>query len=190
MATDSQPRLVLWDIGHTLIETRGVGRAVYERIFPVATGQPLRELATVHGRTELDIMHGPLLAHGIEPNAQIIERLAAALAGGYRSAIDALTERGRVLPGVWQALCTLADEPGTHQGVLTGNTTEVARIKIEAFGLDRYIAPSLGAYGDDLGAAGATVIFRTLEDVSGLRHALRNHGQFDAGRGMSCTDNF
>lgn len=149
MATDSQPRLVLWDIDHTLIETRGVGRSIYERVFPTVTGRPLRELATVHGRTELEIMHDTLLAHDIEPNAQTIEHLAAALADGYRNATDALTAQGRVLPGVWQALRTLADETGTHQSVLTGNTTEVARIKIEAYGLDRYIDPSLGAYGDD-----------------------------------------
>ncbi|MEV0702682.1 HAD hydrolase-like protein [Saccharopolyspora sp. NPDC050389] len=149
MATDGQTLLVLWDIDHTLIETRGVGRSIYERVFPETTGQPLRELATVHGRTELDIMHDTLQLHDIQPTEAAVNRLAAALAEGYHAAIDELTTRGRVLPGVRQALDALQAEPGIHQSVLTGNTSDVARIKVEAFGLDRYLDLSVGAYGDD-----------------------------------------
>ncbi|MGP4018810.1 HAD hydrolase-like protein [Saccharopolyspora sp. 5N708] len=149
MAADGLTHLVLWDIDHTLIETRGVGREIYERVFPQVTGQPLRELATVHGRTELDIIHNTLQLHDLEPTEQAVNQLAAALADGYRDAIDKLTTRGRVLPGVWEALNALAGEPRLHQSVLTGNTTDVARIKVEAFGLDRYLDLSTGAYGDD-----------------------------------------
>lgn len=149
MGTNGHTRLVLWDIDHTLIESRGVGRLIYERVFPAVTGQSLRELATVHGRTELDIMHDTLVLHGIDPTEQTIHQLAAALADGYGDAIDELASRGRVLPGVWEALELLANKPGVHQSVLTGNTTDVARIKVEAFGLDRYLDLSLGGYGDD-----------------------------------------
>lgn len=149
MPVDPQIRLVLWDIDHTLIETRGVGRAIYERVFPAVTGQPLRELATVHGRTELDIIHDTLELHGITATQDTVTRLAAALAEGYRAAIDELIARGRVLTGVRDALEALAAEPGVRQSVLTGNTTDVARIKVEAFGLDRYLDLTIGAYGDD-----------------------------------------
>lgn len=149
MGTNGQTRLVLWDIDHTLIESRGVGRLIYERVFPAVTGQPLRELATVHGRTELDIMHDTLVLHGIEPSERIVNQLAAALADGYGDAIDELASQGRVLPGVWEALESLANEPGVYQSVLTGNTADVARVKVEAFGLDRYVDLALGAYGDD-----------------------------------------
>jgi phosphoglycolate phosphatase len=149
MAAHGKRRLVLWDIDHTLIESRGVGRAIYERVFPEVTGQPLRELATVHGRTELDIINETLQLHAIEPTEQVVNQLAAALTEGYRAAIGELTTRGRVLPGAREALDVLADEPGLHQSVLTGNTTDVARVKVEAFGLDRYLDLSLGAYGDD-----------------------------------------
>src|SRR5690606_41383698 len=55
----------------------------------------------------------------------------------------------RVLPGVRNALAGLAAEPTMHQGVLTGNTAEVARIKLEAFGLDRHLDLSTSAFGDD-----------------------------------------
>ena len=141
--------LVLWDIDHTLIETRGVGRKIYQRIFPEVTGLSLRELATVHGRTELDIIHNTLRLHGIEPTERAVNAVAAALTQGYEAARVELAERGRVLPGVVAMLEQLAAEPGLHQSVLTGNTTDVAKIKVEAFGLDSYLDLSLGAYGDD-----------------------------------------
>jgi phosphoglycolate phosphatase len=94
-------------------------------------------------------MHDTLQLHEIEPTEHAINQLAAALAEGYGAAITELTERGSVLPGVWQALEALAAEAGIHQSVLTGNTTDIARIKVEAFGLDRYLDLSIGAYGDD-----------------------------------------
>lgn len=142
-------RLVLWDIDHTLIETRGVGRDIYQRIFPTVTGQPLRTLAAVDGRTELDIIHDTLQLHGITPTDDTVHALATALADGYTAAIDELATRGRVLPGARAALAGLAAEPSVHQSVLTGNTTAVAKIKIDAFGLGEHLDILLGAYGDD-----------------------------------------
>lgn len=149
MSADDRTLLLLWDIDHTLIESRGMGRTIYERIFPRATGHQLRELATVHGRTELDIIHDTLEHHGITPTRQAINDVAAALAEGYRAATDELAEQGRVLPGAREALTAFASEPGVHQSVLTGNTTAVARTKIETFGLDHHLDLSTGAYGDD-----------------------------------------
>jgi len=77
------PRLlVLWDVDHTLIETRGVGHAIYDRAFPAATGKPLAKLASIAGRTELDIMTESLRINGIEPTARMVSRLADALVQG------------------------------------------------------------------------------------------------------------
>lgn len=140
--------LVLWDIDHTLIESRGTGQIVYEYVFPKVTGREFQQLAAVSGRTELDIIEETLDVHGLAPTDDLVRRLADALADGYRET-GALAKRGRVLPGVRDTLEALSTEPGVHQGVLTGNTTEVAKIKIETFGLDRYIDLGLGAYGDD-----------------------------------------
>ena len=70
---------MLWDVDHTLIETRGVGRAIYDRAFPAATGKPLTELASVSGRTELDIMAETLRINGIEPTNGMVAKLADAL---------------------------------------------------------------------------------------------------------------
>ena len=88
------PRLlVLWDVDHTLIETRGVGFAIYQRAFSAATGRPLVELAKVSGRTELDIMRETLRINGIEPTDEAVNALAAALTQGYEDARDELSSR-------------------------------------------------------------------------------------------------
>jgi phosphoglycolate phosphatase len=150
MSAVSPPRLlVLWDIDHTLIETRGVGRAIYDRAFPAATGRPLTKLADISGRTELGIMAESLRLNGIEPTDAAASRLAAALAKGYADAREDLATTGRALPGAKETLATLATNPAVYQSVLTGNLREVARIKLEVFGLDRYFDLAAGAYGDD-----------------------------------------
>jgi phosphoglycolate phosphatase len=141
--------LVLWDIDHTLIETRGVGRAIYDRAFPVATGKPLAELAEIAGRTELDIMAESLKANGVDASDETVQKLAAALTQGYEDARDELRTKGRMLPGADMALQALAADPAVHQTVLSGNLRAVARIKLEVFGLSSYLDLQAGAYGDD-----------------------------------------
>jgi phosphoglycolate phosphatase len=141
--------LVLWDVDHTLIETRGVGFAIYKRAFPAATGRPLDTLAQISGRTELDIMRETLHVNGIEPTDESVAKLTAALISGYENARDELTTTGRALPGVAATLTRLAAEPRVYQGVLTGNLRDVARIKLEVFGLDTRLDLEASAYGDD-----------------------------------------
>lgn len=148
--TSTRPRLlVLWDVDHTLIETRGVGRAIYDRAFPAATGRPLATLADISGRTELDIMAESLRVNGVEPTDKMVRRLAEALVRGYEAARDELRTTGRALSGAADTLRELAAEPAIFQTVLTGNLREVARIKLAAFELDRYLDLAAGAYGDD-----------------------------------------
>ncbi|MFD1531669.1 haloacid dehalogenase-like hydrolase [Pseudonocardia aurantiaca] len=141
--------LVLWDIDHTLIETRGVGFAIYQRAFPTATGRPLDQLAQIAGRTELDIMRETLRVNEIEPTDDAIDSLAAALIQGYNDARNELATIGRALPGAAATLRQLATDPRVHQAVLTGNLRDVARIKLETYGLDTYLDLDASAYGDD-----------------------------------------
>jgi phosphoglycolate phosphatase len=150
MRSAEPPRvLVLWDVDHTLIETRGVGFAIYQRAFPAATGRPLDQLAQISGRTELDIMRETLRANGIEPTDGAIGTLAAALVRGYEGARDELAATGRALPGATTTLQLLAADTRMHQAVLTGNLRDVARIKLEVFNLDTYLDLDASAYGDD-----------------------------------------
>lgn len=141
--------LVLWDVDHTLIETRGVGFAIYQRAFAAATGFPLGQLARISGRTELDIMRETLRVNGVEPTDNAISALSAALVRGYDEARDELAATGRALPGAAATLGLLADDPRIHQGVLTGNLRDVARIKLDVFALAAHLDLDASAYGDD-----------------------------------------
>lgn len=140
---------MLWDIDHTLIETRGVGRAIYDRAFPAATGKPLAELATITGRTELDIMAESLKVNGLEATEQAVQRVAAALVRGYEDAREELAATGRALPGARETLERFAADRIIHQAVLTGNLRAVARIKLEVFGLAGFLDFDSSAFGDD-----------------------------------------
>src|SRR5207245_10868859 len=56
-------------------------------------------------------------------------------------------ERGRLLPGVLELLAAVEREPGWVPGILTGNMTQMARIKLDRFGpADRF---RFGAFGED-----------------------------------------
>ena len=89
-----------------VIETRGVGRAIYDRAFPAATGRPLAQLALVSGRTELDIMAETLRINGIQPTDGLVTKLADALVQGYEDAREELRTVGRALPGAHEILAS------------------------------------------------------------------------------------
>ena len=140
--------LVLWDVDHTLLETGGVGRQLYELAFSEATGQPFAHRAKITGRTELDILADTLALHDLSPSAAVIDAYADALARQYERHVDQLRERGRALPGATQVLSALA-AGGFRQTVVTGNLRAVAIIKLRAFGLSTHLDIDIGAFADD-----------------------------------------
>jgi phosphoglycolate phosphatase len=141
--------LILWDIDHTLIETRGLGGELYANAFRIATGTPIVHKADVTGQTEPSILTATLRLHGFAEDEPHLSRYQAALPAEYDRHRAELVRRGRVLPGAQQTLAALAERPELVQSVLTGNLREVARIKLEMFDLDRYVELDVGAYGDD-----------------------------------------
>ncbi|MCP9620701.1 hypothetical protein FOH10_25105 [Nocardia otitidiscaviarum] len=154
--TQNDSVLVLWDVDHTLIETRGVGRASFAAAFEQVTGRVLEHMPRITGRTEPDIYAATAALHDIDrppPFSVFAESLAAA----YIERQDQLRTQGRVMPGAEEALEHLAVVTGIRQSVLTGNTREVTRIKLETFGLHKYLDLDTGAYGDDDGHRPALV---------------------------------
>jgi phosphoglycolate phosphatase-like HAD superfamily hydrolase len=143
-------RLVLWDIDHTLIETGGVGGEAFRAAFELTTGQPMREQADPTGQTEPTIFRRTLEAHGFkDPDGSLFERFATAQADAYRERADDLRRRGRVLPGVRTILKACAAEPHIAQSVLSGNTRQASRVKLDIFDLLTYLDLDIGAYGDN-----------------------------------------
>lgn len=149
IAPNELRRLVLWDIDHTLLQSRGMGREMYERAVPKAIGRPFQQLADVSGRTELDIIAETLKLHGVEPTDAAIGKLVNALIDSYEAGRDEFASRARVLPGAREALAALELHPTVHQGVLTGNLRAIARIKLVALGLEQFLDLETSSYGDD-----------------------------------------
>jgi phosphoglycolate phosphatase-like HAD superfamily hydrolase len=141
--------LILWDIDHTLIETRGVGGRIYADAFRAVTGHELKTMPPLSGRTEPVIFREALAAHGLDDADGLYQRFAAEQAQGYAERLGELAHTGRALPGATDALRTLQARDDIVQSILTGNTREAASLKLQAFGLDPYLRLDLGAYGTD-----------------------------------------
>lgn len=141
-------RLVLWDIDHTLIDTRGVGRELSAAAFQRTTGQTMRQQAKIDGITESVIFRETAKLHGLTTDRADFERFAQALAEEHVKRAADLRERGHALPGAAAALDAL-DADGVQQTVVSGNVRPVAEIKLQVFGLDRHILWELGAYGEE-----------------------------------------
>ncbi len=175
-APSTGPLLVLWDIDHTLIDTGGVGRDAYAAAFRDATGVELAEHWRFDGRTELAAAVDALTEHGLPAGTEQIERLCESIIAVHAARAEQFAVRGRVLPGVGQALASLAGLGYVRQSVLTGNLREVAAIKLEALGLERSVDLRIGAFGSDAveRAALAPFAFERAARVLGLEIDGRN----------------
>ncbi|WP_116211705.1 HAD family hydrolase [Streptomyces olivoreticuli] len=142
-------RIVLWDIDHTLIDTRGVGRELSAMAFERVTGRPMERQAAIDGITEAVIFRETAKLHGLRTDRRDFERFAHALAEAHVLRVAELRERGHALPGAAAALDAVASLPGTEQTVVSGNVRAVAEVKLRAFGLDRHIRWECGGYGED-----------------------------------------
>ncbi|GAA3130634.1 HAD family hydrolase [Streptosporangium carneum] len=142
-------RVVLWDIDHTLVDMRGIGRELSAQAFERVTGIPMRQQARIDGLTEAVIFRETARLHGLATDRDDFERFADALAEAHIMRSADLREQGHALPGASAALNALAEVPGVTQTVVTGNVRMVAEIKLQSFGLDRDIAWEIGAFGED-----------------------------------------
>ena len=139
-------RLLLFDIDHTLIDSRGAGRAAMEI---AATRQygPAEWMQSipVDGRTDRAIFEEILGRHGVR--ADEMEPALAAFVDIYLNALPRTLEerRGHVLTGVAELIIALEHEDAML-GLGTGNVRAGARIKLEYFGLWHRFAD--GGFGD------------------------------------------
>ncbi|MGW5021984.1 HAD family hydrolase [Streptomyces sp. NRRL F-5053] len=140
--------LLLWDIDHTLIETRGMGRLLSAAAFARVTGRPMQQQAAVDGSTEAVIFRETARLHGMDTTRRDFERFALALADEHVRRAAELRQRGATLPGAAAALAALGSA-GVRQTVVTGNVRAVAETKLGVFGLGARIDWHIGAYGED-----------------------------------------
>jgi phosphoglycolate phosphatase len=145
--SDAAPPLVLWDIDHTLVRIVGIGREIYASVFAQLTGRTLGRLADMAGRTEQAIIAETLALNGVEPPVSFSAYYAAIGDAAYELR-ERMREGGQVLAGAREALAAFRAQ-GAVQTLVTGNLPRVAKIKLEAFGLDGFVDFAVGGYGDD-----------------------------------------
>ena len=142
-------KLVLWDIDGTLVDSAKLGRDAFFEAFERIVGRPPTTSVRFAGRTDLEIAHDMLESEGVTDAEDFLDRFEEALVEAMAARVDELTERGRALPGTAEALESLHARDGVIQSLLTGNVERNAMLKLQPFGLARWIEFGCGAYGSD-----------------------------------------
>jgi phosphoglycolate phosphatase len=136
--------VLFFDIDGTLINTRGSGVTAIRLAFAEVFRRPVQcEMATA-GRTDRSILRDLFLAHGVEDTAEHWSDFHAAYV--RHLAVQLPLRDGCLLPGVMDLLETLMARRHVALGLLTGNTTDGARLKLQHFGLQHYF--TFGGFGE------------------------------------------
>lgn len=161
-------RLVLWDVDGTLLRAGDVASTAFTRAIEVMVGRPLRHRVRMSGKTDPQIV-GELLAEAGVPEAERhVAPILARLELELRGAGPIIAAHGEVLPGIRELLPALHADPRFLQTLLTGNLAPNARVKVGAFGLERWLDMEVGAYGSD-DADRRNLVPVALERVARLR---------------------
>lgn len=158
------PRLVwLFDIDGTLLLTDGAAREAFSHAVSERLGvqDDLSDVAFA-GRTDPLILADILARHGRElPDGELGHFWQTA----YTRMETLLTPgRGRLLPGVPELLEAVEEEEGWVPALLTGNTTGMARIKLDHFGIaDRFAFGAFGEEASDRNALARVAVTRARE---------------------------
>src|SRR5438270_3281147 len=144
--TEKRKRLLLFDIDGTLIHSGGAGVEALKRALKERFGieDDLRDIE-IAGMTDSGIVASILKKHQI-PATQ--ENIAAHLDSYVHFLSRELPRReGRLLPGVLQLLEKLKTRKHLVLGLLTGNVSRGAQLKLGHYGVWHFF--EFGAFADD-----------------------------------------
>jgi phosphoglycolate phosphatase len=144
-------RLVLWDVDGTLLSTGDIGAAVFDDALEHVLGRRPLDRVAMSGKTDPLIVREYLAAMAIEETEELVQEILLSLARLLAEAGDAgdLHVAGSAKPGVPEVLDRLSGHPGIIQTLLTGNVYANAVVKVTAYGLDKWLDLTIGAYGSD-----------------------------------------
>jgi phosphoglycolate phosphatase-like HAD superfamily hydrolase len=151
--TDSNLRILLWDIDGTLIRSRRVG-GYKEYTIPVlqevfGTSGRLEGMR-VSGMTDLQIIVEALSDEGFTHHD--VRKQIHLLSERLTAEAKKVTGNGEpffeVLPGVKETLEVLERHPRYKSALVTGNIEPMAQLKMELVGLDHFFTLP-GAFGDE-----------------------------------------
>ncbi len=145
-------RLVLWDVDGTLLSAGAAARDVFDQAVAAVVGRdPGGHGVSMSGKTDPQIALEILASLALsEPDARRhLPAVLGALEGRLEHAVELIRNDGSVHPGVVEVLARLDADPEVLQSVLTGNLAANARLKLGAFGLDRWLDLEVAATGSD-----------------------------------------
>ncbi|MFO7904271.1 MAG: HAD family hydrolase [Planctomycetota bacterium] len=134
----------LFDIDGTLIKTGGAGGTALLEAFGAVFGVSEPEAVPFSGRTDRGIARNLFRRHDVPDSVENWELLRGEYLRRLRHYLPLFP--GQVLPGVEQLLDRLARHANIAVGLLTGNTCQGARLKLEYYQLMHHF--SFGGYGD------------------------------------------
>jgi phosphoglycolate phosphatase-like HAD superfamily hydrolase len=143
------PRLLLFDVDGTLINSRGAGRRGFERALLDVLGDGPSEIRVDYaGRTDRFIVTETLrqMGYPTPPPPEIVRRILKSYIGFLKEEMESVAQDS-VCPGIPGILEELMKRSHIVLGLLTGNIEEGARVKLRHFGLDHYFP--VGAFGDN-----------------------------------------
>jgi len=152
----------LFDVDGTLLTTEGAAREAFAEALREGFGveDDLAGIAFA-GRTDPLILGDIFARHGLAPTPHEEARFWDSAFSGVRASLAA--DRGRLLPGVAALLDAVEAEPGWIMGLLTGNSTQMARVKLGHFGLFERFA--FGAFGE-MAENRDALARRAVEDIA------------------------
>jgi phosphoglycolate phosphatase-like HAD superfamily hydrolase len=144
-------RLLLWDVDGTLVRAGDLGAAVFDLALEGVLGLRPASRIRMSGKTDPQIVSEYLAQLEIEEDDElvnsILENLERHLADAAK--VGALEAGGYACPGVAEILAELAADSRVVSTLVTGNIRANARVKVAAWGLDRWLDLEIGAYGSD-----------------------------------------
>ncbi len=135
----------MFDIDGTLISTGGAGRAALEAALATAFDLPAAfPSISLGGRTDRAIARDVMLHFGLEDSVENWNRYRQAYLAHLPECLHRL--RGRVLPGMAEAVAEIGRRGNALVGLLTGNVAAGAECKLGHFGLWEHFP--FGGFGD------------------------------------------
>src|SRR5271156_2879116 len=139
--------LLLWDIDGTLVCTDRAGERSLLILMRELYGRELGDKLPVNlqGRTDTSIARDLLAWLGLPATPEEERRIRDAYLAILPKTLPA--GKAKLHPGIKEALDAVHAHPEIHQGLLTGNHAEGARLKLSHLGIWDYF--EFGAYADD-----------------------------------------
>jgi len=147
--TVTMPRLILWDIDGTLVRAGDIGAVIFDVAIEKRFGRPPSSRVVMSGKTDPQIVLEYLTAFDVPDAHTHLPAILQDIETELAAQAHVIKTKGRVLPGVAELLQRLDADDDVVQTVLTGNIAANARVKVGAFGLDRWLHLEMGAYGSD-----------------------------------------